>query len=104
MHFHVTQVQITNNAHTFKIFSVLLFCDVFSCKLLTQVITQFLLQFGIISICKFFKVYKVLLTYGLVQLFFVFEKFAYHHQIALKIMLLPRQIANITFQLLYMLL
>ena len=75
MHFHVTQVQITNNAHTFKTFSVLLFCDVFSCKLLTQVIIQFLLQFGIISICKFFKVYKVLLTCGLVQLFFVFEKF-----------------------------
>ena len=74
VHFHVTQVQITNNAHTFKIFSVLLFCDVFSCKLLTQVITQFLLQFGIISICKFFKVYKVLLTCRLVQLFFVFEK------------------------------
>ena len=79
----VTQEQITNNAHTFKIFSVLLFCDVFSCKLLTQVIKWFLLQFDV-----FIKGIKCTSPESF-HFFLVFEKFtwAYHHQIALKIML-----------------
>ena len=55
-----------------------------------QVITCVLLQFGVISTCKFFKDYKLHLPYWLVQ-FVVFEKLtcAYKHQIALEVMLLP---------------
>ena len=51
-----TRVQVTNSARTLpKFTSVFTFCDVFACTLKKKVTTWFLVQFGVISSCKFFK-------------------------------------------------
>ena len=96
VHSNVIRVQSCNmsanyskSAHAFKISFILTFCDVFSCMLLT-VIKWFLLQFGVISTCKFSKTTNCTCPMSLCN-FIVFEKltYAYWHQIALEMMLLP---------------
>ena len=80
MHSRVSPVQSCNTSanykycmHAFKISaSVLPFCDVFPCTLLTT-ITWFLLQFGVISNCKLFKDHKLHLPYRLVQFCYLWK-------------------------------
>ena len=69
----VTRVQRCNTSanykqhvHAFKILSVLLFCNVFSCTSLTSNNMISLAMFGVISTCKFFKDY--ICTCPIVQL------------------------------------
>ena len=104
VHSNVIGVQSCNmsanyskSTDAFKISFILTFCDVFSCMLLT-VIKWFLLQFGVISTCKFSKTTNCTCPMSLCN-FVVFEKltYAYWHQIALEMMLLPI-LTNVTLE------
>ena len=90
-------MQITVRVHMLSKFPSSWLSDVFSCMLLT-VIKWFLLQFGVISTCKFSKTTNCTCPMSLCN-FVVFEKltYAYWHQIALEMMLLPI-LTNVTLE------
>ena len=90
-------MQITVRVHMLSKFPSSWLSDVFSCMLLT-VIKWFLLQFGVISTCKFSKTTNCTCPTSLCN-FVVFEKltYAYWHQIALEMMLLPI-LTNVTLE------
>ena len=84
-------MQITNRVCMLSEFCVSWLAVMFFHAHFKQVITWFLLQFGVIRTCKFFENYILHLPYRLRCNFVVLENFtcAYPHQITLEIMLLP---------------
>ena len=81
----VTRMQSINSAQTFSILSVLTFCDVFSCTLLTS---NNMISLAIWCYMKFVNWSR---TANCSRNFVVFGKFtcAWKHQIALRIVSLP---------------